>query len=48
MQERGQWDGLGITSAELRLLKEDAKDDVVRNSASRRYLLDVVGGWVPV
>ena len=47
-RERGQWDGLGITSFEIQRLKEDAKDDVVRNLASRRYLLDVVGGWIPV
>ena len=37
MQERHQWDILGITNAELQQLKEDAKDDVMRNSASRRY-----------
>ena len=37
MQERAQWDILQVTSAELRQLKEDAKDDVVRNSVSRRY-----------
>ena len=37
MQERGQWDTLKITSAELQQLKEDAKDDIASNSASRRY-----------
>ena len=37
MQERGQWDILKVTSAGLQQLKEDAKDDIFRNSASRRY-----------
>ena len=37
MQERGQWDVLGINSSELQQLKEDAIEDVLRNSASRRY-----------
>ena len=37
MQERGQWDILQITSAELQQLKEDAKDDIAQNAASRRY-----------
>ena len=37
MQERRQWDALKITSAELQQLKEDAKDDIAANSASRRY-----------
>ena len=37
MQERGQWDALKITSAELQQLKEDAKDDIATNSAARRY-----------
>lgn len=37
MQERGQWDALKITSAELQQLKEDAKDDITANSAARRY-----------
>ncbi|MCJ1369214.1 hypothetical protein MMC20_000424 [Loxospora ochrophaea] len=37
MQERGQWDLLNITSSELQQLKDDAKQDVIQNSASRRY-----------
>ena len=37
MQDRGQWDVLKITSAELQRLKEDAKDDIAQNSASRKY-----------
>ena len=37
MQERAQWNVLKVTSAELQQLKEDAKDDILRNSASRRY-----------
>lgn len=37
MQERGQWDTLKTTSAELQQLKEGAKDDIARNAASRRY-----------
>lgn len=37
MQERGQWDLLRITSHDLQQLKEDAKEDFVHNSASRKY-----------
>lgn len=37
MQEREQWDILEITSSELQQLKEDAKQDVIQNSAARRY-----------
>lgn len=37
MEERGQWDKLKITSAELQQLKEDAKYDIIQNAASRRY-----------
>lgn len=50
MQERGQWDILNITSIELQQLKEDAKDDVARNSVSRRYhwLLSVHAAQKPI
>lgn len=37
MQERAQWNALKVTSAELQQLKDDAKDDILRISASRRY-----------
>ena len=37
MQERGQWDQLGVSSSELTQLKEDAKEDVIKYSASREY-----------
>ena len=37
MQERSQWDTLGITSSELEQLKNDAKDDVAQNSVLQRY-----------
>ncbi len=37
MQEQEQWDVLEITSSELQQLKEDAKQDVLQNSATRRY-----------
>lgn len=51
IQERGQWDMLKITSVELEQLKEDAKDDVVRKSASRRYYWSkrryaVLSSWI--
>lgn len=36
MQERGQWDTLKITSAELQQLKVDA-EDIASNSSPRRY-----------
>ena len=37
MQERRQWRTLGLSSSELEQLKEDAKDDVSKNGASRGY-----------
>ena len=37
MQKRGQWDLLGLTSVELQQLTEDAREDIVQNSAHRRY-----------
>ena len=37
MQERAQWDVIGVSRFELDRLKEDAKNDIVRNAASRRY-----------
>ena len=37
MQERAEWDVLKVTSAALQQLKEEARDDVIRHSRSRRY-----------
>ena len=37
MQERAEWDILKVTSAALQKLKEEARDDIIRNAGSRRY-----------
>ncbi|KAL9595757.1 MAG: hypothetical protein Q9219_006255 [cf. Caloplaca sp. 3 TL-2023] len=37
MLERSQWDLLQVSADELQRLKQEAKDDIVSNAASRKY-----------
>lgn len=37
MQREDEWRKIGMSDAELALLKKQAEDDIVQNAASRRY-----------